>query len=80
MNNSFFNENIIQTLNINIGKKVSIYQSFNNGKDSKEFDGIIEKCGDEYIVLSDPNSGNWYLFFIKYINYIKFEEEINFNQ
>ena len=71
--------NLNDILNKNIGKKVVVYQSFNNKEENNIFNGIIENCGDDYIILSDPNFGNWYLFFTKYLNFIKFEEEINFN-
>ena len=85
--NEFINKNVDFTgdtdmsLNVllknNIGKKVVIYQTFDDIKD--EHSGILEKCNSDYIILSDPNSGNWYLFFVKYINFIKFNEEINLN-
>ena len=85
--NEFFNKNVDfndaadMSLNAllknNIGKKVVIYQTFSDTKD--EHSGIIERCDSDYIILSDPNSGNWYLFFVKYINFIKFDEEINLN-
>ena len=78
-NNSFYDDKIVKIINFNIGKKVVICLSFNSENNNKEFNGIIEKCENDYIILSDPTSGNWYLFLIKYINYIKFEEEINFN-
>ena len=69
-------ENIIR---INKGKKISIYQSFSNSNEwrDKEFTGIIEQSGKDHVILSDPTSGNWYLLLMKYIDYIKFEEDIN---
>ena len=50
-------------LNLNKGKKVSIYQSFNNN-DQKTFAGIIEESGKNYIVISDPITGEWHLLLI----------------
>ena len=31
----------------------------------------------DHIILSDPNSGNWYLLLLIYVDYIKFDENIN---
>lgn len=77
--NTESNVDLKDILKVNIGKKVTIYQTCNNLKEEDNvFNGIIEKSGNDYIILSDPTSGNWYLFFVKYINFIKFEEEINF--
>ena len=65
-------ENILR---INKGKKVSVYQTFKD-KDAV-FKGIIERCGKDHIILSDPNSGKWYFLLMMYIDYIEFDEEIN---
>ena len=71
-----FIENILR---LNNGKKVCVYQSFNNSSEWKDkvFNGIIEQCGKDHIILSDPNSGDWYLLLMKNVDYIKFDEEIN---
>ena len=69
-------ENILR---LNRGKKVSIYQSFADADEWKDkvFTGIIEQSGRDHIVLSDPITGEWYLLLMIYVNYIKFDEEIN---
>ena len=61
------------------GKKVSVYQSFADSGEWKDkiFTGIIEESGRDHIILSDPNTGNWYLLLMIYVNFIKFDEEIN---
>ena len=41
------------------------------------FKGIIEQSGKDHIILSDPNTGNWYLLLLIYVDYIKFDENIN---
>ena len=88
MNNSDFilqrssnyipNENtyIENTLRLNKGKKVCIHQTFPNTNAESTFIGIIEECGKDHIILSDPNTGNWYLLLIIYLTYIDFEEEV----
>ena len=69
-------ENILR---VNKGKKVSVYQSFADSKDwsDKVFTGIIEQSGRDHIILSDPTTGEWYLLLMIYVDYIKFDEEIN---
>ena len=62
---------------LNIGKKVKVYASFPNPKDSV-FSGIIEAVNADYLIMSDPSSGNWYLIPFKYIDYLEFEEKIVF--
>ena len=66
-------ENIIR---LNKGKKVCIYQNFPYGEE-KSFTGIIENCGKDHIILSNPNTGKWYLLLMIYVSYIDFDEEIN---
>lgn len=69
-------ENILR---VNKGKRVSVYQSFADANEWKDkvFTGIIEQSGRDHIILSDPSTGNWYLLLMIYVNYIKFDEEIN---
>lgn len=69
-------ENILR---VNKGKRVSVYQSFadaNNWKD-RIFTGIIEQSGRDHIILSDPQTGKWYLLLMIYVNFIEFDEPIN---
>lgn len=71
-------ENILR---INRGKKVEIYMTFPDSdiKD-KMFAGIIEQSGRDHIILSDPNTGKWYLLLMIYVDYIKFDEKINYSK
>lgn len=66
-------------LKLNKGKKVEIFQSFTNSGEWKDkiFNGIIEESGKDYVILSDPTTGNWYLLLLTYIDFIKFDEQIN---
>jgi len=72
--NEPFMNNIIKT---NIGKKVKIYLSFPNLETQTEFNGIIEQAGNDYIILSEPSTGNWKILPLIYLNYITYEEKIN---
>ena len=62
---------ITDLLKNNIGKRVNVFYS------EKEFIGIIENIQDELIIISNPETGNWYLLLTKYLYYIEFEETIN---
>lgn len=63
---------------INKGKRVNVYVTFPNSKDTtgKIFNGIIENIYDDYLIISDPETSKWYLLNIKYIDYIEFMEKI----
>ena len=64
-------------LKINKGKKVkiSILPCTSN---EKEFEGILEYTGQNYIILSNPNDGNWYIIPTLYIYFICSQEQINY--
>lgn len=64
----------------NTGKKVKIYATFEESNEWRDrmLSGIIEELSDYYLVISDPVSGNWYLIPTRYINYVEFEEKINY--
>ena len=75
-NEQSYVENILR---LNKGKKVSVYQSFADAGEWKDriFTGIIENSGRDHIILSDPTTGNWYLLLMIYVDFIKFDEQIN---
>ena len=60
----------------NKGKKINISMSYQNGE-KELYNGIIEYIGDDYLIISNPETGNYYLLLLKYLNYIDFEEKIN---
>lgn len=70
-------ENILR---LNKGKQVEVYTSYPDSTEWHDhvFRGIIEQSGRDHIILSDPNSGNWYLIFMIYVDYIKFDERITY--
>ena len=45
----------------------------------KTFKGIIEEAGKDHLIISDPLNGNWYLILMIYLNYVEFEEKMNYN-
>lgn len=65
----------------NIGKQVCIYATFSNSNDFRDFkfNGILEQSGKDYVVLSEPSTGKWHLIPIIYIDFITFDENINYS-
>ncbi len=72
-----FIENILR---INKGKKIDVYMSFPDSTEwrNKVFSGIIEQSGRDHIILSEPSTGVWHLLLMIYVNYIEFDEKINY--
>ena len=72
-------ENILR---LNKGKQVTIHMTFPDSEQFKdrEFIGIIEQSGRDHIILSDPTTGKWYLLLMIYVDFITFDEKINYSQ
>ncbi|MGE8080339.1 spore coat protein GerQ [Peribacillus loiseleuriae] len=70
-------ENILR---LNKGKLVTIYTTFENNREwnAKIFKGIIEAAGRDHIIISDPQTGLRYLIPMVYLDYVTFEEEIEY--
>jgi len=70
-------ENILR---LNKGKKVKAYVSYPDSIDWKDaiYTGIIEQAGRDHLIISDPSTGKWYLILMIYLNYVEFEEKINY--
>ncbi|QDP41707.1 spore coat protein GerQ [Radiobacillus deserti] len=66
-------ENILR---LNKGKLAVVYASFDNN--SKVFTGIIEAAGRDHLILSDPETENRFLIPMIYLDYVTFDEEINY--
>ena len=69
-------ENLIRN---NYGKKIQISMTFPYLNESLQFNGILEQSGRDYVILSEPSSGKWQLLPISNINYISFDENINYS-
>jgi len=71
-------ENILR---LNKGKKVKAYYSYPDSNEwrDKIYDGIIEEAGRDHFIMSDPKTGDWYLLRMIYLNYVTFEERINYS-
>lgn len=68
-------ENILR---LNLGKLATVYMTF-EGSQEKTFKGIVEAAGRDHIILSDPQTDKRYLLLMIYLDYITFDEEINYS-
>jgi spore germination protein Q len=71
-------ENILR---LNKGKMAKFYMSFPDSIERRDmvFEGTIEAAGRDHIIISDPNTGIHHLLRIIYVNYIDFNEPINYS-
>ena len=67
-------ENILR---LNKGKLATVYMTFENKKE-KTFKGLIEAAGRDHLIISDPQTGTRYLLPMIYLDYITFDEEIEY--
>ena len=44
------------------------------------FSGIIEQAGRDHIIVSNPSTGEWYLILMIYLDFVTFEEPIEYNK
>ncbi|MYL62421.1 spore coat protein GerQ [Bacillus hwajinpoensis] len=71
-------ENILR---LNLGKIATVYMTFENSEkwNSKVFKGVVEAAGRDHIILSDPQTGKRYILLMVYLDYITFDEELEYN-
>lgn len=72
-----YNENILRA---NIGKIATFYMTFTDSVEwrDKSFTGVIEEAGRDHVIISDPKTGKWTLLVLLYLDYIEFNEPINY--
>ncbi|WP_226642780.1 spore coat protein GerQ [Mesobacillus subterraneus] len=70
-------ENILR---LNKGKLATVYATFENNTEwnAKIFQGIIEAAGRDHLILSDPQTGKRVLLPMIYLDYVTFDEEIEY--
>lgn len=74
---SSYIENILR---LNLGKMATVYMTFENNSqwNAKIFRGIVEAAGRDHIIISDPQTGMRYLLLMVNLDYITFDEELNY--
>ena len=72
-------ENILR---LNRGKKARFHVTVPGSIEWQDrvFDGIIEQAGKDHIIVSNPSTGEWYLILLIYLDFVTFEEPINYNK
>jgi spore germination protein Q len=72
-----FIENILR---LNLGKIATIYMTFENNSEwnAKVFKGRLEAAGRDHIIISDPQTGMRYLLLMVNLDYVTFDEELNY--
>jgi spore germination protein Q len=70
-------ENILR---LNLGKPATIYMTFENNSEwnAKIFKGNLEAAGRDHIIISDPQTGIRTLLLMVNLDYITFNEELNY--
>lgn len=70
-------ENILR---LNKGKQIRVHMTFPDSVEWRdlEFRGILEEAGRDHIILSEPSTGKWQLLLMIYVDYVSFDEEINY--
>ncbi|MHA6250638.1 spore coat protein GerQ [Oceanobacillus sp. CAU 1775] len=67
-------ENILR---LNRGKQATVHLTF-EGNNQRTFTGIIEAAGRDHIILSEEGTGRRVLLLMVYLDYVTFNEEINY--
>ncbi|TFE24303.1 spore coat protein GerQ [Cohnella luojiensis] len=70
-------ENILR---MNLGKVATLYMTYENNTEwnAKIFKGVLEAAGRDHIIISDPVTGKRYLLLTLNLDYITFDEQINY--
>jgi spore germination protein Q len=70
-------ENILR---LNLGKTATIYMTYENNSqwNAKIFKGKLEAAGRDHIIISDPATGMRFLLLMVNLDYITFDEELNY--
>ena len=70
-------ENILR---LNRGKRARFHVTVPGSIEWQDrvFDGIIEQSGKDHIIVSNPNTGELYLVLMIYLDFVTFEEPINY--
>lgn len=70
-------ENILR---LNRGKKARLHVTVPGSIEWQDrvFDGVIEQAGKDHVIISNPQTGEWYLVLLIYLDFVTFEEPINY--
>ncbi len=68
-----------EILKAGIRSKLKIYMTFKDSSEWKDhtFEGILEGSSKEFLILSDPSTGNFFVLPMNAVNYFEFYENFN---
>ena len=71
-------ENIIR---LNRGKIGTFYMTYSDSNEWRDrvYRGVIEAAGVDHIIISDPRDGKRYILLNIYLDWVEFNEEINYD-
>ncbi|WP_205948531.1 spore coat protein GerQ [Pueribacillus theae] len=71
-------ENILR---LNRGKVATVYCTFENNEkwNARVFKGIVLAAGRDHVILKDPQSPRRYIILMIYVDFITFDEEIEYS-
>lgn len=76
-NQQSYIENILRD---NLNKVATVYMNFENSQwGSKIFKGVLKGAGKDHIILKDIQSETRYVLLMVYLNYITFDERIEYD-
>lgn len=76
---SFEQSYIENILRLNIGKVCTVYMNFEDSQwGSKIFKGVLKAAGKDHIILKDLQSDTVFLLLSIYLNYVTFDESIDY--
>lgn len=76
-NEQSYVENVLRLNKGKLGKFYCSYPDSNEWRDTV-FTGIIEQATRDHLIISNPNTGKWYILLMVYLNYVEFDEKINY--
>lgn len=70
-------ENILR---LNLGKRATVYMTYEYNPDwnAMIYKGILDEAGRDHIVLRDPSTGKSYLLLMVNLDYVEFDEPMNY--
>ena len=78
---SDFEESYIENiLRLNKGKVGTFCMTYNDSLEyrDKVYRGIIQAAGKDHLVISDTRDGKRYILLLVYLDYVEFDEPINY--
>lgn len=79
-NNDFEESYIENIVRLNRGKTGTFYMTYSDSLEYRDrvYRGVIEAAGRDHIIISDTRDGKRYILLTVYLDWIEFNEEINY--